>query len=101
MTDEQEVQYFTRDEARLDDHQRRIEALEAGQKNINELTQSVKILALNMEHMLTEQKEQGERLKKLEAEPVETAKYYRKTFISCAVTAVISTVIGAVIGLFI
>lgn len=99
MTEEQEVENFTRDKARLDEHERRIEALESGQKSINELTQSVKVLAVNMEHMLNEQKEQGERLKKLEAEPAETAKYYRKTIISCVITAVISAIVTAVIAL--
>lgn len=47
-----------------------------------------------MENMLEEQKKQGERLEKLEKEPVETGKQIK----NAVITAVVSTVVGALIA---
>ena len=51
--------------------------------------------------MLDEQKEQGERLKKLETEPADNAKYYKRTIISCVITTVLGGILGALIALLV
>lgn len=79
----------------------RVEEVEQKQSEIGELTQSVNKLAINMGYMLDEQKEQGERLKKLEAEPADNAKYYKRTIISCVITTVIGGILGALIALLV
>lgn len=79
----------------------RVEEVEQKQSEIGELTQSVNKLAINMGYMVDEQKEQGERLKKLEAEPADNAKYYKRTIISCVITTVIGGILGALIALLI
>lgn len=79
----------------------RVEEVEQKQSEIGELTQSVNKLVINMGYMFDKQKEQGERLKKLETEPADNAKYYKRTIISCIITTVIGGILGALIALLI
>lgn len=79
----------------------RVEEVEQKQSEISELAQSVNKLAINMGYMLDEQKEQGERLKNLEAEPANNAKYYKRTIITAIITTIVGAVVGALIALFI
>jgi chemotaxis receptor (MCP) glutamine deamidase CheD len=74
----------------------RMEEVEEKQESNNRLTISVNELALNMKYMVEEMKEQGSKIKKLETEPVESAKYYKRLIIS----AIITTAIGIIIGAF-
>ena len=78
--------------ATLSDHSARIKHVEEAVSNINELTLSEKSLATNMEHMLAEQKEQGDRLKKLETEPADTWNTVKRTML----TAIIGAIAGGV-----
>lgn len=59
---------------------------------IQSLTISVNKLAINMEHMLEEQKDQGKRIKQLESEPAESWNTAKKLVI----TGLISAIIGAI-----
>lgn len=68
----------------------RIQTLEDSIGQILNLTSSVERLATNMEHMVKEQQEQGERLKVLEARDGDM---WRKV-VSYSITAVLSIVIG-------
>lgn len=70
---------------------RRIDALESESQSIHDLVLSVNKLAINMESMLQEQKDQGARLKKLENEPAERWNSAKKT----AFTTIISVIAGA------
>lgn len=79
-------------EQRLIGIEHRVKDLETIQKNMNELIISVNKLAFNMEGMLEEQKDQGERIKNLEKEPADTWKSLKKTML----TAVVSAIAGAV-----
>lgn len=79
----------------------RVEEVEQKQSEIGELTQSVNKLVINMGYMFDKQKEQGEMLKKLETEPADNAKYYKRTIISCIITTVIGGILGALIALLI
>lgn len=77
--------------ARLHDEEcrqnRRIEQLEENLKLIHDLTLSVHTLAHDMKQMLEEQKEQGERLDKLEQEPGNNWKHVKSTFITAMISA--------------
>ncbi len=73
---------------------KRLSLLEESLQRTNALTVAVEKMAVNMENMLEEQKRQGERLEKLEKEPAETGKQIRNVVI----TAVVSTVVGAIIA---
>ncbi len=70
----------------------RIEILENTVHQVSELTSSVKVLAVNMENMLAEQKKQGERLEALEDQDGQTwrnVKWY-----------LITAILGGVVGFF-
>lgn len=99
MTEEEMIVKITKHDEEIKNLKHRVTETESKQETINELVLSVNKLAVNMEHMLDEQKEQGERLKKLEVEPLDNAKYYRRQIIGCAITAVVGAIIGALIGL--
>lgn len=79
----------------------RVKNLEEKQSEISSLTNSVNELAINMRYMLEEQKDQGNRLRKLESEPADNAKYYKRTIITSIITAVAGAIIGAVLALVI
>lgn len=79
---------------RLDDENhrqnKRIDLLEKSVQQLNNLTASVEKLAVNMENMLKNQEEQGERLRALEGRD---GKKWRS-----ATTYVVTTVAGIIIG---
>lgn len=68
----------------------RITALEDTLHQILNMSTSVERLAINMEHMVKEQQEQGERLKVLEAKDGEM---WRK-LVSYSLTAILSIILG-------
>lgn len=78
---------------RLKVSEHRIKDLEEEQKQIYELTASVKELAISVKNMVEEQKEQGERIKRLEEEPVDNVRLMKRT----ALTSAVSVIIGALI----
>lgn len=79
----------------------RVKDLEDKHETLTELTLSVNKLAINMQYMADEQKAQGERLKSLEAEPAENAKYYKRQIIGCIISTVVGVVLGALLALVI
>lgn len=78
-------------EQRLVNAEHRLKDLETDSKVIMQLSNSVQKLAINMEQMLEEQKEQSARLKALEDEPIETWNNAKRT----AFTSIVSTLAGA------
>lgn len=80
-------------DGRIDRLEHRVKELEANQKEIRELTYSVHTLALNVEKMVDEQKNQSERIQRIEDEPGEKWNAMKKT----ALTSVVSTVSGALV----
>lgn len=77
----------------------RMQKMENCQSDIQKLTLSVDKLATNMQYMLQEQKEQSTRISALEKEPLENAKYYKRTIITSILTGVVGTIIGALLML--
>ena len=90
---------------RLENHEQEIKSLkhrmderEEKDKTLSELTTSVRTLAVNMEYMAKEQQKQGERLERLEHEPTDEYKHYKRLVIGCIITTVIGTVLGAILA---
>lgn len=69
----------------------RTKNLENQSNETQELVLAVNKLAINMEHMLAEQRAQNKRLSKLEEEPADRWNSIKRT----AITTVISTISGA------
>lgn len=91
---------------RLENHEQEIKSLkhrmkeqEGRDKVLSELAISVKTLAVNMEYMAKEQKRQGERLERLEHEPADNYKHYKRLIIGCIVTTIVGGIIGAVLAI--
>ena len=95
-------EYITRPEyeerqKRLDDENRRqnhrIDKLEQISDQIADIAASVKVMAVTMQGMQVEQKEQGERLKKIEQEPADMWNKVIATIITVLVTATVTWLI--------
>ncbi len=72
---------------------KRLDLLEKSVNHINDLTVSVEKMAVNMSNMLEELKKQGERLEKLEEEPLETGRQIK----IAVITSVAGTIVGAAV----
>ena len=94
MTNEEIVLKINDHEHEIGSLKHRVKDLEQLQNQIYELTMSVKELAISVKNMVAEQKEQGEKIKKLEGEDGEKWKLMEKTII----TSIISALVGAAIS---
>lgn len=101
MTNEEIVRH-------LEDHEHEIKSLkhrmlkqENTTQTLNDMNISISKMATSMEFMAKEQEKQGIRLETLEREPVDNYKTVKNTIISCVITGVIGTLIGAIISLVI
>ena len=101
MTPEQVAVQFEHHEQEIKSLKHRMEKCEQQQTLLNKLVNSVDKLALNMEYMAKEQKEQGERLARLEHEPVDDFKHYKRLIVGCVITGIIGAVLGALLALII
>ncbi len=82
----------------IDSLKHRMKKCEEQQTTLNKLVSSVDVLAVNMKHMADEQKEQGKKLEKLEHEPAEEYKHYKRLVVGCVITTVLGAVVGAVLA---
>ena len=73
MTDEEIAVALKGHDHEIGSLKHRMKDVEGKQVAIHDLVISVKELALNMQHMIEEQKEQGRRLEALEKEPIDPA----------------------------
>jgi len=84
------VEYDER-QKRIDDENRRqnhrIDKLETMAEQLADMAASIKVMAVSMQGMQAEQKEQGERLKKIEEEPSDKWNSLVKTIITVVATA--------------
>ena len=96
-------EYITRPEyderqKRLDDENRRqnhrLDKLEQISNQIADIAASVKVMAVTMQGMQQEQKEQGERLKKIEQEPADNWNKLIATIIALVATAAFTYFLG-------
>ena len=93
ITKEFHDEFARRIDAENERQNRRLSLLEETVRQINDLTVSVKEMAINMGNMLEEQRKQGDRLEKLEKEPLETNKQIKQAII----TSIAGTVVGAIV----
>ncbi|GFI65427.1 hypothetical protein IMSAG185_01026 [Lachnospiraceae bacterium] len=77
----------------------RVGDLEKESHTISELVLAVNRMAVSMEHMLEEQKKQGERLGVLEQIPLNTGRKVKEAVISTMVGAVVGAIAAALISL--
>ena len=94
ITREEHDEFCKRIEAEEHRQNERLRLLEENVRQIGELTASVKQMASNMENMLTEQREQGIRLKTLEEIPAKKWKESTKAIWS-AVLGVFGAALAA------
>ena len=99
MTGEEIAVTLTRHEDKIKSLEHRVHACECENEGIRKIALSVNKLAVNMEHMLTEQKEQGKRLTALERAPADGYKNLKDTLIKCAISSVVGVLLGAVMML--
>jgi uncharacterized protein YoxC len=93
MTPEQVTIQLTAHEHEIGSLKHRTKRVESQVEAINKLTASVESLALSVQQMLREQKEQSSRLLRLECRPANEARSMRREVIK----AVISAMVGALI----
>lgn len=87
------VEYEER-QKRIDDETRRqnhrIDKLENLTEPLSDMAASIKVMAVSLQGMQAEQKEQGERLKKIEEEPADKWNSLVKTIVTVIATAVVT-----------
>ena len=86
---------------KLDDLDKRLTQCESQQGAINALTLSVDRLTITMKNMVEQQKDIKSEVKALKEAPAEDYKHYKRTIISCIITTVVGTLIGALLVLII
>lgn len=99
MTNEEIAISLTRQEDRLKSLEHRVHTCECENEGIREIAISVNKLAVNMEHMLAEQKEQSKRLTALERAPGEGFRHLKDVILKCVISTVLGTVLGALLAL--
>lgn len=72
----------------------RLEKLEGMSQRLTDMTSAIKGILVTLENMQKEQTDQGERLKKIEAEPGENWKKFTWAVFACVVTAVVAFCLG-------
>ena len=93
MTPEQITIQLTAHEHEIGSLKHRTKRVESQVEAINKLTASVESLAISVQQMLREQKEQSSRLLRLESRPANEARSLRREVLK----AVISAMVGALI----
>lgn len=108
MTQEEIAVKFEHQEQEIKSLKHRMKDCEDAQSDFGSLLRSVDRLAVNMEFMAQEQRKQGEKIdkqsekiEKLEHEPAEDFKHYKRVIIGCIVTGVLGALVGAILTLII
>lgn len=98
MTNEEIAVKFEDHEHEIKSLKHRVTKCEEQTNTLNKLVNSVDVLAVNMKHMADEQKRQCEHIEKLEKEPVDEYKHYKRLVIGGIITTVLGVVLGAVLA---
>lgn len=96
MTNEEIVEELAAARQWMKSNERRIDTLEAQQKEIQDLTRSVDRLAQSVESMVREQERQSKQITLLENSKSDTIKYWLRTIL----TAVATGLIGYALAMF-
>lgn len=98
MTTEEIAVKFEDHEHEIKSLKHRVNKCEEQTNILNKLVNSVDVLAANMKHMADEQKSQREHIEKLEKEPIDDYKHYKRLIIGCIITGVLGAVLGAALA---
>ena len=101
MTNEEIAVQFEHHHNEIESLKHRMKTCEEQQTTLNKLVNSVDVLAVNMKHMADEQKKQGDKLERLEHEPAEEYKHYKRLVFGCVITTVLGAVVGAALAMII
>jgi chromosome segregation ATPase len=101
MTEQELALKFNDHDHEIKSLKHRVSDVEKKQTEIETLTLSVSKLAVNMQHMLEEQREQNQRLKALESAPADEVKTIHKTLLTAVITTVVGAIVGAILALII
>lgn len=96
MTNEEIVEELAAARQWMKSNERRIDKLEAQQKEIQDLARSVDRLAQSVESMVRDQERQSEQIALLENSKSDTVKYWLRTIL----TAVATGLIGYALAMF-
>ena len=99
MSPEEIAVRLEHDKNEIESLKHRMKKCEEQQTVLNKLVGSVDVLAVNMKHMAEEQKKQGEKLEKMEHEPAEDYKHYKRLIVGCVITTLLGAVFGAVLAI--
>ncbi len=99
MTTEEIAVKFEDHEHEIKSLKHRVARCEEQQATLSKLASSVDVLAVNMKHMAEEQKRQCEHIEKLEKEPAEEYKHYKRLVIGCIITTILGAVFGAMLAI--
>lgn len=92
------VQYSEKIDAENHRQNRRLEDVEKTAEKITDLTVAINKMAVNMEQMITTQKNIGDRLKEIEDEPKEDRKTAKASVISAICGALAMAFVAAIIA---
>ena len=99
MTQEEMAVALAGNEKDIKSLKHRVASCESHNETIRALLLSVNRLAVNMEHMLCEQREQGERLTALEKAPIEGYRSFKNIVVGCVTSSVLGALLGALMTL--
>lgn len=94
ITRHEYMERIGRSDDRMHEFDRRLSRVEDFGKELNAMAVSMKGILTTLENMQTEQKEQGDRLKKIEEEPADKWKKFTWTVFACIVTGVIGFILA-------
>ena len=94
ITRHEYMERIGRSDDRMHEFDRRLSRVEDFGKELNAMAVSMKGILTTLENMQTEQKEQGDRLKKIEEEPADKWKKFTWTVFACIVTGVITFILA-------
>lgn len=98
VTRHEYMERIGRSDDRMHELDRRVSRVEDLAKELNSMAISIKGILTTLENMQAEQKEQGDRLKKIEEEPADNWKKFMWTIFACAVTGVMTGVMGWILA---
>lgn len=99
MTNEDVAVRLAEDAKEIGSLKHRMDDVEKNQSEQMQLVRSVDKLASTMDQMVQEQKKQGARLDRLEAEPGQNWRTFRQTVISTIISVTVGGLIGALLAL--
>lgn len=84
---------------RMEKNEKRVEQMTEINKSLIKLTATMDFMAKEQKRQGDQLAAQGDKIDKIEKEPSENAKYYKRTAISCIITGIISAALGALMAL--